>query len=103
VLIDPAPKDLLPDWMRFMKGVIDSADIPLNISRETMQDSALVKKLGSVISKRVMKMFEKEAEADPEKFRGPSTRSSTGFSKRGRDGLRQPDGVGQACCASRRR
>jgi molecular chaperone HtpG len=68
VLIDPSPKGLLPDWMRFLKGVIDSADIPLNISRETMQDSALVKKLGSVISKRVVKMFEKEAEADPEKF-----------------------------------
>ena len=70
VLIDPSPKDLLPDWMRFMKGVVDSADIPLNISRETMQDSALIKKLGSVISKRVIKMFEKEAEADPEKYRG---------------------------------
>ncbi len=70
VLIDPEPKGLLPDWMRFMKGVVDSADLPLNISRETMQDSALVKKLGAVISKRVIKMFEKEAEADPEKYRG---------------------------------
>ncbi|BCU78881.1 molecular chaperone HtpG [Luteolibacter sp. LG18] len=70
VLIDPAPKGLLPEWMRFVKGVIDSADIPLNISRETMQDSALVKKLGSVISKRVIKMFEKEAAADSEKYNG---------------------------------
>jgi TNF receptor-associated protein 1 len=70
VLIDASPKDLLPDWMRFMKGVVDSADIPLNISRETMQDSALIRKLGSVISKRVIRMFEKEAESDPEKYRG---------------------------------
>lgn len=70
VLIDPSPKDLLPEWMRFMKGVVDSSDIPLNISRETMQDSALIRKLGSVISKRVIRMFEKEAEADPEKYRG---------------------------------
>ncbi len=69
VLIDADPKGLLPEWMRFLKGVVDSADIPLNISRETMQDSALVKKLGNVISKRVLKMFEKEAEADPEKYR----------------------------------
>ncbi len=68
VLIDPSPKGLLPEWMRFLKGVIDSADLPLNISRETMQDSALVRKLGSVIAKRMVKMFEKEAEADPEKF-----------------------------------
>jgi TNF receptor-associated protein 1 len=70
VLIDADPKGLLPEWMRFVKGVVDSADIPLNISRETMQDSALVRKLGSVISKRILKMFEKEAEADPEKYRG---------------------------------
>ena len=69
VLIDAEPKGLLPDWMRFMKGVVDSADLPLNISRETMQDSALIRKLGAVISKRVIKMFEKEAEADPEKYR----------------------------------
>ena len=69
VLIDSAPKDLLPDWMRFMKGVVDSADLPLNISRESMQDSALIRKLGSVISKRVIRMLEKEAEADPEKYR----------------------------------
>ncbi|MGL5017479.1 MAG: molecular chaperone HtpG [Luteolibacter sp.] len=70
VLIDAEPKGLLPDWMRFMKGVVDSADLPLNISRESMQDSALIRKLGAVISKRVIKMFEKEAEADPEKYRG---------------------------------
>ena len=70
VLIDADPKGLLPDWMRFMKGVVDSADLPLNISRETMQDSALIRKLGAVISKRVIKMFEKESEADPEKYRG---------------------------------
>lgn len=69
ILIDPEPKGLLPEWMRFMKGVVDSADLPLNISRESMQDSALVKKLGAVISKRIIKMFEKEAEADPEKYR----------------------------------
>jgi molecular chaperone HtpG len=68
VLIDPEPKGLLPDWMRFLKGVIDSADLPLNISRETMQDSALVRKLGSVISKRVIRMLEKEALGDPENY-----------------------------------
>lgn len=70
VLIDADPKGLLPEWMRFMKGVVDSADLPLNISRESMQDSALIRKLGAVISKRVIKMFEKEADADPEKYRG---------------------------------
>lgn len=69
ILIDPEPKGLLPEWLRFMKGVVDSADLPLNISRETMQDSALVRKLNSVISKRILRTFEKEAESDPEKYR----------------------------------
>ncbi len=70
ILIDAEPKGLLPDWLRFMKGVVDSADLPLNISRETMQDSALVRKLNTVITKRIIRMFEKEAEADPDKYRG---------------------------------
>ncbi len=69
VLIDADPKGLLPEWLRFVKGVVDSADLPLNISRETMQDSALVRKLNGVITKRILKMFEKEAEADPAKYR----------------------------------
>lgn len=69
VLIDPEPKGLLPEWLRFVKGVVDSADLPLNISRETMQDSALVRKLNGVITKRIIKMFEKEAAADPAKYR----------------------------------
>ena len=69
VLIDAEPKGLLPEWLRFVKGVVDSADLPLNISRETMQDSALVRKLNGVLSKRIIKMFEKEAEADPAKYR----------------------------------
>ena len=61
VLIDARPKDLLPEWLRFLKGVIDSADLPLNISRETMQDKALLDKLGKVITKRFLKLLEEEA------------------------------------------
>ena len=68
VLIDPHPPKLLPDWMRFVKGVIDSEDLPLNISRESMQDSALVRKLGEVVSKRLLKFLDKEAQDDPKKF-----------------------------------
>jgi molecular chaperone HtpG len=68
VLIDPSPSKLLPDWMRFVKGVIDSEDLPLNISRESMQDSALVRKLGEVVSKRLLKFLDKEAQDDAKKF-----------------------------------
>ncbi len=69
VLIDPKPNGLLPEWLRFLRGVIDSADLPLNISRESMQDSALVKKLNQLITKRFLKFLEKQATDDPEKFR----------------------------------
>ncbi len=68
VLIDPKPKKLLPEWMRFVRGVIDSEDLPLNISRESMQDSALVRKLGDVVAKRLLKHLDKEAIEDPKKY-----------------------------------
>jgi molecular chaperone HtpG len=61
VLIDAKPKDLLPEWLRFLKGVVDSEDLPLNISRETMQDKALIEKLNKVITKRLLKFLEDEA------------------------------------------
>lgn len=63
VLIDAKPKDLLPEWLRFLKGVVDSEDLPLNISRETMQDKALLDKLGKVITKRFLKFLEDEAKS----------------------------------------
>jgi molecular chaperone HtpG len=61
VLIDSKPKALLPEWLRFLKGVVDSEDLPLNISRETMQDKALIEKLNKVITKRFLKFLEEEA------------------------------------------
>ena len=66
VLIDGTPKGLLPDWLRFLKGVIDSEDLPLNISRESMQDSALIKKLNRLITKRFIKFLERESTANNE-------------------------------------
>ncbi len=74
VLIDAAPENLLPEWLRFLKGVIDSEDLPLNISRESMQDSALVRKLGEVMTKRFLKFLEKEAKSDPEAYKEFHTR-----------------------------
>lgn len=68
VLIDPKPRKLLPEWMRFVRGVIDSEDLPLNISRESMQDSALVRKIGDVVVKRLLKHLDKEAADDAKKY-----------------------------------
>ena len=68
VLIDSEPKNLLPDWCRFVRGVVDSADLPLNISRESMQDSSLIQKLNKVITKRFLKMLEEKAKKEPEVY-----------------------------------
>lgn len=71
VLITARPKGLLPEWLRFLKGVVDSEDLPLNISRETMQDTALVQKLNQALTGRFLKFLEKTAADDPatyEKF-----------------------------------
>ena len=63
VMIDAKPKDLLPEWLRFLKGVVDSEDLPLNISRETMQDKALIEKLNKVITNRFLKFLDEEAKS----------------------------------------
>ena len=68
VLIDSEPKNLLPDWLRFVRGVVDSADLPLNISRESMQDSSLIQKLNKVITKRFLKLLEEKAKKEPEVY-----------------------------------
>ncbi|MCB2153890.1 molecular chaperone HtpG [bacterium] len=68
VLIMKQPEELLPEWMRFVKGVIDSEDLPLNISRETLQDSSLVRKLSRVITGRFIKFLAEQAKSDEEKY-----------------------------------
>ncbi|MEE2733817.1 MAG: molecular chaperone HtpG [Verrucomicrobiota bacterium] len=69
VLIDQHPEGLLPEWLRFLRGVIDSEDLPLNISRESMQDSVLVRKLNEVLTKRYLKFLDKQSGTDPEGYR----------------------------------
>ncbi|MDH3348106.1 MAG: molecular chaperone HtpG, partial [Desulfobulbaceae bacterium] len=61
VLIDQHSKNILPEWLRFLKGVVDSEDLPLNISRQALQDSTLVTKLRRVVTKRFLKMLQNEA------------------------------------------
>ena len=61
VLIDPEPKGLFPEWLRFLRGVVDSSDIPLNVSREVMQDSELLKKLNQVLTKRFLRFLNEQA------------------------------------------
>lgn len=69
VLIQEQAKDILPEWLRFLRGVVDSEELPLNISRETMQDSALIAKLNKVVTSRFLKFLDEQAKAEPEEFK----------------------------------
>lgn len=69
VMIQQHSGVILPDWLRFVKGVADSEDLPLNISRETLQDNAVVRKLGRVITSRFIKFLGEEAARDPAKYK----------------------------------
>ena len=69
VLIDDKPEGLLPEWLRFVRGVVDSADLPLNISRESMQDSALVQKLNKILTSRFLKHIGNEAKKNPDAYK----------------------------------
>ncbi|RYF43692.1 MAG: molecular chaperone HtpG [Comamonadaceae bacterium] len=59
---------LLPTYLRFVKGVVDSSDLPLNVSRELLQESRAVKAIREGCTKRVLSMIEDLAANEPEKF-----------------------------------
>ena len=68
ILIEQHSKDILPEWLRFVKGVIDSEDMPLNISRQALQDSALVAKIKKIITSRFLKNLGELAKNEPETY-----------------------------------
>jgi TNF receptor-associated protein 1 len=68
VLIKENCQELLPSYLRFVKGVVDCEDLPLNISRETYQDSALIAKLRNVVTRRVLKLLEDELKRDASRY-----------------------------------
>jgi molecular chaperone HtpG len=70
VLIESKPKGLLPEWLRFVRGVVDSEDLPLNVSRERMQDSDLMRKLSKALTNRFLKHLAEEADKDAAAYDG---------------------------------
>ncbi|HNB85427.1 MAG TPA: molecular chaperone HtpG [Anaerolineales bacterium] len=68
ILIDDYNKDLLPEYLRFVQGVVDSEDLPLNVSRETVQSSGLMPKLKKVLTNQVMRELELLAKNNAEKY-----------------------------------
>ena len=61
-------KDFLPDWLRFMKGLVDSPDLPLNISREVLQQSVEVKVIGKALEKNILKQLGKLLKDERERY-----------------------------------
>ena len=68
ILIDEVNKDLLPDYLRFVQGVVDSEDLPLNVARETVQSSGLMPKLKKVLTNQIIKELESLAKNQAEKY-----------------------------------
>ncbi|WP_273803790.1 MULTISPECIES: molecular chaperone HtpG [Providencia] len=68
VFIMDDAEQFMPNYLRFVRGVLDSNDLPLNVSREILQDSALTRSLRSALTKRVLQMLEKLAKSDAEKY-----------------------------------
>jgi TNF receptor-associated protein 1 len=68
VLIEARPRDLLPDWCRFIKGVVDSEDLPLSLSREKPQDSALLRRIRDTLVRKLLRYLSDEAKNRPEDY-----------------------------------
>lgn len=68
VLIEQHSDHILPEWLRFLKGVVDSDDLPLNISRQALQDNALVNKIKKIMTSRFLKFLDEQAQASPETY-----------------------------------
>jgi molecular chaperone HtpG len=68
VFVMDANEKLIPQYLRFVKGVIDSQDLSLNVSREILQDSPLVDSIKSGVTKRVLASLQTMSEKEPEKY-----------------------------------
>ncbi len=68
VFIMDDAEQLLPGWLRFVRGVVDSSDLPLNVSREILQESRDVRAIREGSAKRILGLLENMAENEPEKY-----------------------------------
>lgn len=68
VLIQHRNKDIIPDWLAFLKGVVDTEDLPLNISRETLQENRVLMKISQTITRQMLNHLEKMVRERPEVY-----------------------------------
>ncbi|MFZ7274607.1 molecular chaperone HtpG [Avibacterium avium] len=68
VFIMDDAEQFMPNYLRFMRGLIDSNDLPLNVSREILQDNKVTAALRKALTKRSLQMLEKLAKDDPEQY-----------------------------------
>lgn len=68
VFISDENIELIPSWLRFMRGVVDSEDLPLNISRETLQHNATMEKIKAAITKRTLSELKKKKDESSEEY-----------------------------------
>ena len=68
ILIQKRNKDMLPEYMRFVEGVIDSEDLPLNVSREAIQANPMTRQISNALATRVLRALARTATTEPEKY-----------------------------------
>jgi molecular chaperone HtpG len=68
VFITDDCEDILPGYLRFMRGVVDSEDLPLNISREMLQNNPVMTSISNAVTKRILSELEKKAKKDVEGY-----------------------------------
>jgi len=68
VLISKEVKELIPEYLGFVRGVVDTEDLPLNLSRETLQENLVLRKIQTVIVKQVLDKLKSLAKEDPDKY-----------------------------------
>ncbi|MFL6586642.1 MAG: molecular chaperone HtpG [Luteimonas sp.] len=68
VFVMDAAEELLPNYLRFVRGVVDADDLPLNVSRELLQHNRQLERIKGACVKRVLDLIEKLARDEPEKF-----------------------------------
>jgi molecular chaperone HtpG len=61
-------KELLPPYLRFARGIVDSEDLPLNVSREILQKNAVIQKINKASTKKILQLLETMAKEDKEKY-----------------------------------